>query len=208
VAWALGVSTWLAAGWQGFLLLLAFLVLGLGVTFAGYRRKREAGVAEGHGGRRGGAEVFGKGGVLLALCLQGILAGFAGSCLASWAVVAVLAAATADTWGTELGGLLGRRAFTLLPFREAPAGTPGAVSLAGLAASLAGAALIAGLGGALGLLGPTPLSLAAVCAASAFAAALVESLLPALGDATHLGKNLVVTLLAPLLAFAIIGVGP
>jgi uncharacterized protein (TIGR00297 family) len=208
-AWVLGVVTAMSFGVRGFGLLLAFLLAGLLVTFAGYRRKRSTGVAEGHGGRRGVGEVLGKGGVLLAVGLQVLWmdAWHRGLFAAGWSITAILAAALADTWGTEIGGLLGRRAFTLWPLRAAPPGTSGAVSLPGLLASLLGAALIAGLGVWLGLLGETPLRLAAICTAAAVLAAVIESLLPRLGVATHVGKNLVVTVLPPLFVAAALGFG-
>ncbi len=223
VAWSLGVVTWMAFGTKGFVLLLAFLLAGLLVTFIGFGRKGRAGTAEPSGGRRGGAEVFGKGGVLLLLGLFALtvqwmisprVADFRGWW--GWVVVAILAAATADTWATEIGGLWGRRAFNLLPMREVPPGTAGAVSVVGLLAAGAGAAVISGLGAWLGLLalssprpdslGPGPTVLALVCTAAAFVATVVESLLPRLGPASHVGKNLVVTLLAPILVYAVLGV--
>ena len=206
VAWLLGVTTWLAYGRSAFLLLLFFLVAGLGVTFAGYGRKRRLGVAERHGGRRGAGEVFGKGGVLLLLGAAGLFAAPLGrGPSGAWAAVALLAAATADTWGTEIGGLLGRRAFTLLPARVVPPGTPGAVSAAGLAAAAAGAAATVAIGWGLGLLASDPAGFGAAAAAGALAAAVVESLLPAVGEGTHLGRNLALTFLAPLFAFALLG---
>ena len=58
------------------------------------------------------------------------------------------------------------------------AGTPGAVSLPGTAASLVGAVAIAAAGVGLGLVTPR---LAVAAAAGGFAGALVESLLSALG---------------------------
>jgi uncharacterized protein (TIGR00297 family) len=213
VAWVLGVVTWMAFGINGFVLLLAFLIAGLLVTFLGYGRKGRAGTAEASGGRRGGAEVFGKGGVLLllglfALAVQWMIspkvADFRGWW--GWVVVAILAAATADTWATELGGLWGKRAFTLWPSREVPPGTSGAVSIPGLVAALAGAALISGLGLWLGLLAQRPLTFAVLCTVAAFVATVVESMLPRLGPASHVGKNLVVTLLAPILVYAVLGV--
>jgi uncharacterized protein (TIGR00297 family) len=206
VAWLLGVTTWLAFGRPAFVLLLFFLLAGLGVTFVGYGRKRRRGVAEAHGGSRGAAEVIGKGGVLLLLgaaCLLALPLGRGPS--GAWAAVALLAAATADTWGTEVGGLLGRRAFTLLPAREVAPGTPGAVSGAGLAAAAAGAAVTVAIGWALGLLPGDPTGFGAAAAAGALAAAVVESLLPAAGEGTHLGRNLALTFLAPLFAFALLG---
>lgn len=206
VAWLLGMTTWLAFGRPAFLLLLFFLLAGLGVTFLGYGRKRRFGVAERHGGRRGAAEVFGKGGVLLlfgAACLLAVPLGRGPS--GAWAAVALLAAATADTWGTEIGGLLGKRAFTLLPAREVAPGTPGAVSGAGLVAAALGAAVTVAIGWALGLLPGDPTGFGAAAAAGALAATVVESLLPAAGEGTHLGRNLALTFLAPLFAFALLG---
>jgi uncharacterized protein (TIGR00297 family) len=206
VAWLLGMTTWLAFGRPAFFLLLFFLLAGLGVTFVGYGRKRRLGVAERHGGRRGAAEVFGKGGVLLLLAAACLLAAPLGRGPGgAWAAVALLAAATADTWGTEIGGLLGRRAFTLLPAREVPPGTPGAVSGAGLAATFAGAAVTVAVAWALGLLGGDPAGFGSAAAAGALAAAVIESLLPTVGEGTHLGRNLALTFLAPLFAFALLG---
>ncbi|MEW6336736.1 MAG: DUF92 domain-containing protein [Acidobacteriota bacterium] len=213
VAWALGVATWMAFGRSAFLLLLAFLLAGLVVTFVGIGKKGMAGTAEPRGGRRGAAEVFGKGGVLLAFGILTLVMATAARAHPpdfggrwGWVVVAILAVATADTWATEIGGLWGRRVFTLMPLREVAPGTPGGVSLPGLLGALAGAALISGLGAWLGMLGPKPVMLALVCTIAAFVATVVESLLPRLGPASHVGKNLVVTLLAPVLVFAVLGV--
>lgn len=65
----------------------------------------------------------------------------------AWAaMLASLAAANADTWGTELGRLLGRHPRMATTLRRVPAGTSGAVTLAGLAASAVGAGLVAAWG--------------------------------------------------------------
>jgi uncharacterized protein (TIGR00297 family) len=211
-AWLLGVAVWLAGGCVCFLGLLAFLLLGSAATWLGYRRKRIAGVAEREGGRRGAAEVLGKGGVLFFFAVTVVVnerLSFAGPGAVWWAVVAMLAAATADTLGTEIGSLYGRRAWTLLPLRAAPPGTPGAVSVPGLLAALAGAAFMSLLGFGPGLLHSSGDALPAMaCTAAAFVATLVESLLPRLGEASHLGRNLAVTLLAPLLVLAMVGTWP
>jgi uncharacterized protein (TIGR00297 family) len=213
VAWALGVVTWMAFGLEGFVLLLAFLLGGLLVTLFGYGSKGRAGTAEPSGGRRGGAEVFGKGGALLllgffALTVQWMISPRVADFRSwwGWVVVAILAAATADTWATEIGGLWGKRAYTLWPVREVPPGTSGAVSVAGLLAALAGAVSISGLGLLLGLLAQRPLTFAVLCTVAAFVATVAESLLPRLGPASHVGKNLAVTLIAPILVYAVLGV--
>lgn len=56
---------------------------------------------------------------------------------------AALAAATADTWATELGTLSTRSPILISTGKQVPKGTSGGVSLAGTAASLAGSTLIA-----------------------------------------------------------------
>lgn len=204
VAWILGVSTWMAAGWQGFVLLLAFLLAGLGATFLGFAAKAQRGVAERRRGQRGAAEVLAKGGVLLVLVLQGFGARLTEGAVVSWAVAATLAAAWADTWGSELGGLWGRRVFRLPDGVAVPAGTPGGVSAVGLLASLVGALLAAGLGAALGLVPVGPW--VGFVAFAGFLASVVESLLARLPSATHAGRNLAVTLL-PLVFLVAIGGG-
>ncbi len=202
-AWVLGVTTWMAVGWQGFVLLLAFLLAGLGATFLGFGAKAQRGVAERRKGQRGAPEVLAKGGVLLALVLQGLGAKLMEGAVVSWAVAATLAAAWSDTWGSELGGLWGRKVFRLPDGREVPAGTPGGVSVAGLLASLVGATLAAGLGAVLRLvpLGPW----VGFVALAAFLANLTESLLARWAAATHGGRNVAVTLVPLILLVAITG---
>jgi uncharacterized protein (TIGR00297 family) len=94
------------------------------------------------------------------------------------AFVGAFAAALADTLGTEIGTLFGRRPVSPLTFRAVAPGTPGAVSLPGTAASAAGAAAIAFAGAGLGLI-PGKLVLAA--AAGGLFGALAESFVAAMG---------------------------
>lgn len=203
-AWVLGVATWAAVGWRGFALLLAFLLAGIGVTFLGYGSKMRRGVAEGRGGRRGAREVLAKGGVLLALALQGLGAELTEGSVVRWAVAATLAAAWADTWGSELGKLWGQRVFRLPDLVPVPVGTPGGVSLVGLVASLTGAAVAGGLGVVLGLVPPGPWVVGVVGAG--FVATVVESLLAHWPEATHAGRNLAVTSM-PLVLLVAVGGG-
>ncbi|KAA0549416.1 DUF92 domain-containing protein [Bacillus sp. BGMRC 2118] len=53
-----------------------------------------------------------------------------------------LAAATADTWASEIGTLSKRKPFHIFTFRRVPGGTSGAVSILGLFATVAGAGII------------------------------------------------------------------
>jgi len=131
----------------------------------GYRRKAAAGVAQADSGRRGAAHVAANCSVPAALVLLGV---------PDIALVAAFGAALADTLGTEVGTLYGRSAFSPLGFRPLTPGTPGAVSWAGTAASLVGAAAIAAVGWKLALI-PTSLLWAAILAG--FLGALAESVI-------------------------------
>ena len=94
--------------------------------------------------------------------------------------MASLATAAADTTASEIGQLLGRRAFLPLSLRRVPVGTEGAISvegtLAGLLAGLAGA--LAGILAA-GRLFPQAVfgwTLVALVTASAFLGSYLESI--------------------------------
>ncbi len=64
------------------------------------------------------------------------------------AYVGALAAAAADTWGTESGILLGRRVFSVVTFRRVEPGISGGVSLEGSIGAAVGALTVAIGGGA------------------------------------------------------------
>jgi uncharacterized membrane protein len=66
---------------------------------------------------------------------------------------ASLAAANADTWGTELGLLNPGKPVLLSSFKRVPKGTSGGVSLVGTLASLGGSALVGSAAGLLALAG-------------------------------------------------------
>jgi uncharacterized protein (TIGR00297 family) len=157
-----------AGGWGAYALLWAFFLLGTLATRLGYRRKRAAGTAQSHEGRRGAGNVVANCGVAAALLLLRAPA---------FAFAAALAAALADTLGTEVGTLYGRRAYSPLTLRPVPAGTPGGISVPGTLACLLGAALIGLAGAGLGLV---PRALVAVTVAGGFLGALAESALTTL----------------------------
>ena len=90
---------------------------------------------------------------------------------------ASFAAKLADTCGSEIGKRWGRRTFLITSLRPVPAGTEGAISAEGTAASVAGSALMALVMLALGLLqGPELLALVTLVG---LVATLIESLIGA-----------------------------
>ena len=158
-----------AGGWGAYGLLWAFFLGGTLATRLGYRRKAALGVAQADSGRRGAAHVAANCLVPAAL----LLVGAPGA-----AYAAAFAAALADTLGTEVGTLFGRRPFSPLTFRRLEPGTPGAVSVPGTLASLAGAIAIALAAVALGV---SPARAIPAVAAGGFLGALAESVLSAMG---------------------------
>ena len=173
----LGTLLWGSLGWRGWLAVVAYLALGSLVTRLGFRGKQARGLAEGRGGRRGPENVWGSAlvGALLALL----------ACRAPtvWVVPLLLAFAAsftaklADTFGSEIGKRWGRHTVLITTLRPVPAGTEGAVSLEGTAASLVGALLMALVMLGLGLLqAPSALLLVVLVG---MVATLLESLVGA-----------------------------
>jgi uncharacterized protein (TIGR00297 family) len=119
-----------------------------------------------------------------------------------------LAAALADTTGTEVGQLIGRRAFSLRSLREVPAGTPGAVSAAGTAAGAGASTLIGLIGGVLAFYPPGGI---VAVAAGGTAGSLLESVIGsfrsvrALGHTTLNAANTVLGGAVALAIFALLG---
>jgi uncharacterized protein (TIGR00297 family) len=135
--------------WRGYLLLLAFFVIGSACTKFGYRQKAAARLAQEKGGRRGARHALANAGVATACAL------FAGvtdyRAFFGLAFAGAFATAAADTSSSEIGQLLGRRTFLLTTFRPVPRGTEGAVSLEGTLAGVLASLILAVLGAALGL---------------------------------------------------------
>lgn len=118
--------------------LAGMLVLTLGASRIGRRRKQMQGTAEKHG--RTAAQVAANLGVA---ALAGSLINSQGMLLAQVAFTAALGEATADTLASEIGQLSSRTPRLLLTGRPAPAGTDGAITVMGTVAGVCGAAAIA-----------------------------------------------------------------
>jgi len=139
-------------GWRGLLLLLAFFVSGSLLTRGG--------------GRRNARQVVANGGVAAVAALAGSWPAFAGA----------VAAATADTWATEIG------AFSRTAPRLITSGVPvarganGGITPLGTAGGVLGAAVVGGL---TWVLAPHLGWLGAVAAVAGVAGMLIDSLLGA-----------------------------
>jgi len=141
---ALGAVIIIFGGWPLYAALLAFFILGTAATKLGYRRKEAVGLAQERGGRRGFRHAFANVGVAAILSLA--IATFFQWDMLFVMALASLATAAADTVSSEIGQLIGRRAFLPLTFRAVPPGTEGAVSIEGTAAGVVAAAIVATVG--------------------------------------------------------------
>ncbi len=91
--------------------------------------------------RRGARQVLANGSIATAAA---VLHGVVGP--ADLAFLGAVAAATADTWATEIGVRLGKRPRSVVTFRPQQPGASGAISLPGTLASAAGALAVAAAG--------------------------------------------------------------
>lgn len=141
-AWAAtAVGTASAApGWDWGALLIAFFVTSTTLSRVGHARKALlAGGVVAKGGPRDAIQVLANGGAFAVCAVAAVLQG---SPLWYAAGAGGLAAATADTWGTEIGMLSGDTPRSILSWRPVPAGTSGGITATGTMAAIAGAILI------------------------------------------------------------------
>jgi uncharacterized protein (TIGR00297 family) len=147
--WLVGTAIYGFLDWRGWLLLVAFFVIGSACTKLGYRRKAAANLAQERGGRRGARHALANAGVAVACAVFAALTLY--PALFAVAFAAAFATAAADTASSEIGQLVGRRTFLITTLRPVPRGTEGAVSLEGTLAGIAAAAVVGALGAGLGL---------------------------------------------------------
>ncbi len=144
----LGAILIVCAGWPLYISLLAFFVIGTATTKLGFRRKAARGLAQERGGRRGFSHAFSNAGVasICAVAISFSSGGPGEVIFLLLAGIASLATAAADTVASEIGQLLGRRAFLPTTVGPAPVGTEGAISVEGSLAGLLGGLFVAAIG--------------------------------------------------------------
>ncbi len=182
---AVGIGSILYAlgNWYWIVPMLAFFISSSWLTK--FKRKVKANAEEMYekSGPRDAGQVMANGGAAALICLVNVL-------LPNelWWVfyIGIIAAVTADTWATEIGGLSRTAPISLRTFRKAVKGDSGAVSMIGLNASLGAGLFIALITGLLNFTGSGfhPLQnafpqLVLVCIVSGALGALIDSLLGA-----------------------------
>ena len=175
-AWVLGVLIWGTLGWQGYVVVMFYFLVGSGVTRIGMAQKEAEGIAEKRSGARGPENVWGSA-LTGALCALGTL--FVGPFyreLLQLAYVASFSTKLADTTASEVGKAYGKRTFLITTLQPVARGTEGAVSLEGTLAGIVASAAIALVGWGVGLINLTAVML---CMVSAFIATNLESVIGA-----------------------------
>ena len=165
-------------GWPSYALLWAFFLAGTAATKLGYRAKLARGVAQAESGRRGARHAIANCGVAAAILLVAASRRDPVPAAVFAAVAGAFAAALADTLGTEIGSLAGRRPISLGTLSSVAPGTPGAVSWPGTAAGAAGALLIGLLAWRTGMVSA---ALVPAIAIAGVAGSLAESFVVGLG---------------------------
>ena len=144
-AFLVGAMVFGAGGWPGAAILFAFFLPSTLLSRLGQARKRALG-DRAHGPRNGW-QVLANGGVAAVCALAGL---HATSPLAA-AFAGAFAAASADTWATEIGVLSQQPPVSILTLRRVEPGRSGGVTLLGGAASAGGALCVAVVAAILGL---------------------------------------------------------
>ena len=165
-----------AAGWSFGAALIAFFISSSALSHFRRREKerRSAGILAKRGARDAW-QVAANGSVAAAASIGWLIAGD------GWLAAAAggaIAAATSDTWATEIGMLSSNPPRAVTSGRVVPIGTSGGVNLAGLLAALGGAAFISTIGSVLGW----PRVIAVAVLVGGVAGMLADSLLGALAQ--------------------------
>ena len=180
-AWVLGVVVWGSLGWQGYLVVGFYFLVGSGITFVGKAQKEAMDIAEKRSGARGPENVWGSA-FIATLCALGVLLislvgqGEELIPLLRLGYVASFCTKLSDTCASEIGKAYGKRTFLITTLKPVPRGTEGAVSLEGTLAGIAASIAIALVARSVGMVSPIGIVL---CIVAAFIATNLESVIGA-----------------------------
>lgn len=159
-AFIIGAITFGIGGWQAALVLFAFFIPSVALSRIGKRRKREL-VDIGKQGARDAWQVAANGGIAAAALLLGPHFGAA----AFAAFAGAFAAASADTWGTEIGTLARGTPRSLFTLKPVSTGLSGGVTWQGTLAEIAGALVVAAIAAGLHIAALSSIAIAGVAGA-------------------------------------------
>lgn len=175
-AWILGVLVWGTLGWQGYVVVMFYFLVGSAVTYIGMAEKEAAGIAEERSGVRGAGNVWGSA-LTATICALGTL--LVDSPLKELLILGYVASfgtKLSDTTASEVGKAYGKRTFLITTLQPVPRGTEGAVSLEGTVAGAIASVIVALLAWTLGMINFWGILW---CIVAAFIATNIESLIGA-----------------------------
>ena len=172
----LGTILWGCFSWQGWMSVVIYLLFGSLVTKIGYKFKKEQGIAEKRGGRRGPENVWGSAATGLFFALMTKF-NFANEVFFKLGFAASFSAKLADTFGSEIGKRFGKDTFLITSLKKVERGTEGGISLEGTLASVLGSIFMAFIMLRLSLI--TTKSHFIIVVVSGFLATLSESIIGA-----------------------------
>jgi len=138
----LGTILWGCLYWQGWISVVIYLLFGSLVTKIGFKFKKEQGIAEKRGGRRGPENVWGSAATGLFLAIMTKL-NAANLVMFKIGFAASFAAKLADTFGSEIGKRFGKNTYLITSLKKVERGTEGGISLEGTLASVFGSIFMA-----------------------------------------------------------------
>jgi len=138
----LGTILWGCLSWQGWISVVIYLLLGSLVTKIGYKFKKEKGIAEKRGGKRGPENVWGSAATGLFFAIMTKF-NFANVVFFKIGFAASFASKLADTFGSEIGKRFGKETYLITSLKKVERGTEGGISLEGTLASILGSILMA-----------------------------------------------------------------
>ncbi|MGD2184219.1 TIGR00297 family protein [Lusitaniella coriacea] len=204
-AWLLGTIVWGTLGWQGFVVVVFYFIVGSALTRVKMAQKEALGIAEERSGARGPGNVWGSAliATICALATLGVNPALHGLLFLGY--VASFSTKLSDTTATEIGKAYGKRTYLITTLQPVPRGTEGAVSLEGTLAGILASAAIALLGWIVGLISPIGVLW---CILAAFVATTIESAIGATLESkldwlTHDLVNIINTLIGAVVAMGL-----
>jgi uncharacterized protein (TIGR00297 family) len=171
-----GTIIYTFGGYELYLILITFFVLGSAATKFGYERKRAIGVAQEKGGARGWKNAVANCSMGAFLAILAILSPDELSIVFVAGFFGAFATAAADTVSSEIGQVLGKHPILITTLRPVPVGTEGAISIEGTFAGIFASILLCAVGMLLQMIS---LPVALLCVLAAFIGTTVESYLGA-----------------------------
>ena len=175
-AWILGVLVWGTLGWQGYLVVMFYFLVGSAVTFVRMAEKEAEGIAEERSGARGPGNVWGSALTATICAIATLFCDYPLQEILILGYVASFSTKLSDTVASEIGKAYGKRTFLITTLKPVTRGTEGAVSLEGTVAGIVASLAIAILAWAAGMINVFGIL---CCVIAAFIATTIESLIGA-----------------------------